>query len=34
MALAVEELYQDYLHDQELTSFTALDLEDFYDETK
>jgi len=33
LALAADELYQDYMNDQELISFTTLDLEDFY-ETK
>ncbi len=31
--LAVNELYVDYLNDRELTAFTSLDLENFY-ETK
>ena len=33
MEIAVEELYNDYNNDKELTAFTALDLEHFY-ETK
>ena len=33
MEIAVEELYTDYKNDMELTSFTTLDLERFY-ETK
>lgn len=33
MELAVNELYSDYATDSELTTFTALDLEHFY-ETK
>ncbi|EOR95191.1 hypothetical protein ADIARSV_1679 [Arcticibacter svalbardensis MN12-7] len=33
MELAVHELYEDYKNDQELTAFTAIDLEHFY-ETK
>lgn len=31
LALAAEELYQDYMNDQELTAFTTLDLEEFYE---
>jgi len=33
MELAVNELYEDYLNDKDLTSFTSLDFENFY-ETK
>ena len=33
MALAADALYDDYLNDKELTAFTALDFENFY-ETK
>ncbi len=33
MEIAVEELYNDYNNDKELTAFTAIDLEHFY-ETK
>lgn len=33
MEIAVEELYNDYNNDKELTAFTALDLDHFY-ETK
>ncbi|MDR0769128.1 MAG: hypothetical protein LBE71_04410 [Dysgonamonadaceae bacterium] len=33
MALASDVLYDDYVNDTELTSFTSLDFEDFY-ETK
>lgn len=33
MELAVEELYDDYVNDKELTDFTSLDFEQFY-ETK
>lgn len=33
MELAVNELYEDYVNDKELTSFTSLDFENFY-ETK
>lgn len=31
MALAVNELYADYTQDSELTAFTKLDLENFYE---
>lgn len=31
LALAAEELYQDYKNDQELTAFTTLDIEEFYE---
>jgi hypothetical protein len=31
MDLAVKLLYDDYTNDKELTAFTALDLEDFYE---
>ena len=31
MKRAADELYEDYLTDQELTSFTNLDLESFYE---
>ena len=30
MDLAVKSLYDDYTNDKELTSFTALDFQDFY----
>jgi hypothetical protein len=33
IALAADRLYDDYMNDKELTAFTALDFEDFY-ETK
>jgi len=33
MKLAADELYEDYVNDKELTIFTSLDLENFY-ETK
>lgn len=33
MELAAEELYNDYANDEELTAFTSLDFEQFY-ETK
>ncbi|MFA5419493.1 MAG: hypothetical protein WC341_13660 [Bacteroidales bacterium] len=33
MELAVNELYEDYVNDKELTAFTSLDFENFY-ETK
>lgn len=33
MELAVNELYNDYVSDEELTAFSSLDLENFY-ETK
>ena len=33
MKLAAEELYDDYVNDKELTAFTSLDFENFY-ETK
>ena len=33
LELAVQELYDDYAYDQELTAFTSLDFEQFY-ETK
>jgi hypothetical protein len=33
MESAVNELYEDYVNDKELTAFTSLDLENFY-ETK
>jgi hypothetical protein len=33
MELAANELYDDYINDKELTAFTALDFEQFY-ETK
>jgi uncharacterized protein YecA (UPF0149 family) len=33
MEMAVSELYEDYVHDIELTAFTSLDIENFY-ETK
>ncbi|MBK7231515.1 MAG: hypothetical protein IPH93_04455 [Saprospiraceae bacterium] len=33
MELAVNELYEDYVNDKELTTFTSLDFENFY-ETK
>lgn len=33
MKLAAEELYDDYVNDKELTAFTTLDFENFY-ETK
>ena len=33
MEFAANELYNDYLNDRELTAFTSLDLENFY-ETK
>lgn len=31
MDLAVKSLYDDYTNDKELTSFTALDFQDFYE---
>lgn len=31
MEQAAEELYEDYLNDKELTAFTALDFEHFYE---
>jgi hypothetical protein len=31
MELAAEELYSDYANDKELTAFTALDFENFYE---
>lgn len=31
MQLAAEALYEDYASDKELTAFTQLDLEDFYE---
>ena len=33
MEMAVKELYNDYLNDMELTAFTSIDLDNFY-ETK
>jgi hypothetical protein len=33
MEMAAQELYSDYLNDKELTAFSSLDLENFY-ETK
>lgn len=33
MSLAAEELYNDYVNDKELTAFTSLDLEHFYETT-
>ncbi len=33
LELVVEDLYQDYINDKELTAFTSLDFEHFY-ETK
>lgn len=33
MEMAVNELYEDYVNDKELTSFTAIDFDNFY-ETK
>jgi len=33
MELAVNELYEDYVNDKELTAFTSLDFDNFY-ETK
>ncbi len=31
MKLAAIELYDDYMNDKELTVFTSLDIEDFYE---
>jgi hypothetical protein len=31
MELAADELYEDYLNDKELTPFTSLDFENFYE---
>ncbi|OFY70100.1 MAG: hypothetical protein A3G23_11715 [Bacteroidetes bacterium RIFCSPLOWO2_12_FULL_37_12] len=31
MGLAVDELYNDYVNDKELTAFTTLDFEKFYE---
>lgn len=31
MEMAVSELYADYANDNELTAFTSLDLDDFYE---
>jgi hypothetical protein len=31
MQLAAEELYSDYINDKDLTAFTSLDLENFYE---
>lgn len=31
LAVAAEALYDDYMNDKELTAFTSLDFEDFYE---
>lgn len=31
LTIAAEELYKDYIEDKELTAFTSLDLEQFYE---